>query len=55
MKGGASDSEEEEDNEDDKHDISDTFSEPGYENDSVENLKGITAVSSRKAKVFLGI
>ncbi|XP_040179140.1 CREB3 regulatory factor-like [Rana temporaria] len=40
--------EEEEDNEDDKHDISDTFSEPGYENDSVEDLKGITAVSSRK-------
>ncbi|KAM3926358.1 CREB3 regulatory factor [Leptodactylus fuscus] len=40
--------EEEEDFEDDKDDISDTFSEPGYENDSVDDLKGITAVSSRK-------
>ncbi|XP_040197582.1 CREB3 regulatory factor-like, partial [Rana temporaria] len=48
VKGGASDSEEEEDNEDDKHDIRYTFSEPGYENYSVENLKEITAVSSRK-------
>ncbi|KAG8439294.1 hypothetical protein GDO86_005495 [Hymenochirus boettgeri] len=40
--------EEEEDYEDDKDDISDTFSEPGYENDSVEDLKGIAAISSRK-------
>ncbi|XP_028906351.1 CREB3 regulatory factor [Ornithorhynchus anatinus] len=41
--------EEEEDYEDDKDDdISDTFSEPGYENDSVEDLKEMTAVSSRK-------
>ncbi|XP_063784134.1 CREB3 regulatory factor [Pseudophryne corroboree] len=40
--------EEEEDYEDDKDDISDTFSEPGYENDSVEDLKGVTAVSMRK-------
>ncbi|XP_040271624.1 CREB3 regulatory factor [Bufo bufo] len=40
--------EEEEDFEDDKDDISDTFSEQGYENDSVDDLKGITAVSSRK-------
>ncbi|XP_019334069.1 CREB3 regulatory factor [Alligator mississippiensis] len=41
--------EEEEDYEDDKDDdISDTFSEPGYENDSVEDLKEMTAVSCRK-------
>ncbi|CAH2277183.1 CREB3 regulatory factor [Pelobates cultripes] len=40
--------EEEEDYEDDKDDISDAFSEPGYENDSVEDLKGVTAVSTRK-------
>ncbi|XP_021095141.1 CREB3 regulatory factor isoform X2 [Heterocephalus glaber] len=41
--------EEEEDYEDDKDDdISDTFSEPGYENDSVEDLKEMTSVSSRK-------
>ncbi|XP_015497404.1 CREB3 regulatory factor [Parus major] len=40
---------EEEDYEDDKDDdISDTFSEPGYENDSVEDLKEMTAISSRK-------
>lgn len=41
--------EEEEDYEDDKDDdISDTFSEPGYENDSVEDLKEMTSISSRK-------
>ncbi|XP_020662476.1 CREB3 regulatory factor isoform X2 [Pogona vitticeps] len=41
--------EEEEDYEDDKDDdISDTFSEPGYENDSVEDLKDMTAISCRK-------
>ncbi|KAB0357915.1 hypothetical protein FD754_002071 [Muntiacus muntjak] len=41
--------EEEEDYEDDKDDdISDTFSEPGYENDSVEDLKEMTSVTSRK-------
>ncbi|XP_053319508.1 CREB3 regulatory factor [Spea bombifrons] len=40
--------EEEDDYEDDKDDISDTFSEAGCENDAVEDLKGITAVSSRK-------
>uniref|UniRef100_A0A8C5M9D9 CREB3 regulatory factor n=1 Tax=Leptobrachium leishanense TaxID=445787 RepID=A0A8C5M9D9_9ANUR len=40
--------EEDDDYEDDKDDISDTFSEPGFENDSVEDLKGVTAVSSRK-------
>ncbi|XP_060096556.1 CREB3 regulatory factor [Heteronotia binoei] len=41
--------EEEEDYEDDKDDdISDTFSEPGYENDSVEDLKEMTAISCRK-------
>ncbi|XP_060053153.1 CREB3 regulatory factor [Erinaceus europaeus] len=41
--------EEEEDYEDDKDDdISDTFSEPGYENDSVEDLKDMTSLSSRK-------
>ncbi|CAI5766503.1 CREB3 regulatory factor [Podarcis lilfordi] len=40
---------EEEDYEDDKDDdISDTFSEPGYENDSVEDLKEMTAISCRK-------
>ncbi|NXU57083.1 CRERF factor, partial [Turnix velox] len=40
---------EEEDYEDDKDDdISDTFSEPGYENDSVEDLKEMTAICSRK-------
>uniref|UniRef100_A0A671EB56 CREB3 regulatory factor n=1 Tax=Rhinolophus ferrumequinum TaxID=59479 RepID=A0A671EB56_RHIFE len=41
--------EEEEDDEDEKDDdISDTFSEPGYENDSVEDLKEMTSISSRK-------
>lgn len=41
--------EEEEDYEDDRDDdISDTFSEPGYENDSVEDLKEMTSISSRK-------
>ncbi|XP_039632448.1 CREB3 regulatory factor [Polypterus senegalus] len=41
--------EEEEDYEDDKdEDMSDTFSEPGCENDQVEDLKGVTTGFSRK-------
>ncbi|XP_058852222.1 CREB3 regulatory factor-like [Acipenser ruthenus] len=40
--------EEEEDYADDKDDMSDTFSEPGCDNDQVEDLKGVPAGLSRK-------